>query len=997
MDRETGDVTRPGPEPSQAVQRKPLSLSHPTTLLVAGVVIVLLLLSIVSYPVARTITGVCVLVVAFSLFSLVWTTREQLKNGSFAIAGAGLLFAGILELASTLASAGAAASQGLPAGSSWVLGPAAWYMYGITLLAATLAAGGSARLPRLVVTYGAATAAILLLVFGFPPIPSPEPGSLAAILVAAGPVAIIAVAAIVLAYSGKKFDSNVFSALLAGYLLSVGAALLVLFSWGIPWLTAIGYILWFGAVCLWYVCCIIEVVDRPAAALERALKTCRLQFRIMNDYTHDWEYWTRPDRTFVYTTPSCKTLTGYSPVDFYEDHTLVERIIHPRDKEKAVPHFVAESPSSNYASIEFRIVTRDKNVRWIHHSCSPVFDDKGTLLGRRATNRDITMQKNAEREILHLASFSMQAPVLIAEISPDGKPLFVNPAMEKTLFDLGSAGPGVFAPADLLERLKAGELATDATYSREVVSQGRFFSESAVVTPENDALRLYITDVTRERTAEKKIEEQSAFLATLLDTIPVPIFYRDLQGAFLGCNTAFERFTGIGKEDLLSGTFPGRTDEGLAAILEVRGGDGAVIPETCETTLISADGSLHDVVFFRAPFFAADRTPGGTIGTFLDITERKRMEKALSDMNEELTDRVRERTRDLERSNAALQEEVARRSLAEESLKENLGYTRTVFESNIDPMVVLTPEGIIKDVNAATEQMTGLSRDVLIGSSFSHYLKGSGDLAERYREIVGTGRVEAISGKMIRSDGHATPVQVNAAAFTGARGGVEGIIISAHDVTRQKEDEAVIRASLHEKTVLLREIHHRVKNNLQIIISLLNLQARRIDDEQMLESFQESIQRVRAMSLVHEKLYGGGDLAHINIRGYIYSLINSLIAFYNVNKGTISLKVDADNIMVDVSTAVPLGLIINELILNSIKHAFPGGRRGSIAVGAKDVDGWLVVTVGDDGIGISPGLDWQKADSLGLRLVNALSQQLEGTLTLDQEQGTKFSLRIPLS
>jgi PAS domain S-box-containing protein len=978
--------------------RQQVFLPSPPAILVSlASVILLFLLSLVNYLLFRTVAAIGIVMISFALFLIVWNTRRNTGHGFFAVIGVGLLFAGILELVTTLSLIG---SGVIPAAPGVVLALATWSFQAFTLLAAPFAAGKKIAVSRLLVAYSAVLLAILGLIFaGIFPL-APGSGGLADVVIRAGLVLLLGAASAALYNSRKKCDPAAFPLLMAGDLLILGSGVLLLFAENLFQITDVaGYVLWLAALYLLYLSCVHEVIERPAQHIRNDLNECRQQFRIMNDYTYNWEYWTGPDRTFVYTTPSCTAMTGFSPEEFYTDHTLVERMIHPKDQPRISAHFTEDNPSANFSSLEFRIVTRDKNVRWIHHVCHPVYDSDGVLLGRRATNRDITMQKNAEREILHLASFSMQAPVLIAEINPDGKPLFLNPAMQKTLAELGLQGPDIFVPGDLLRLLKEGGTGIDDAYSREVQVFDRYFDESVLVTPEFGSLRLYITDVTRQREAESRIVEQSRFLSTLLDTIPVPIFYRDLSGLYLGCNASFEEFTGIRRDQLIGKPAYDQPFSGPSEMKE--GNDIRVFPghgqETRELTMRCKDGSMHDVLFFGAPFFNAEGKVGGVIGTFLDITERKQMEKALAEMNEELSVRVRERTQELEESNIALREEVTRRSLAERNLQETLRYTRTVFESNFDPMAVLTREGMITDVNAALEQMTGVGRESLIGSSLSLYLKGTGDLDEKFRQIMVQGEVEGIGGSVLHAGGHTTPVVVNASVFRDSQENVAGIIVTAHDITRQKEDEAKIRTSLQEKTVLLREIHHRVKNNLQIIISLLNLQSRKVTDKQMLDSLRESIQRVRAMSLVHEKLYSGGDLAHIGIRSYIYSLVNSLVAFYNVSTGNIALKLDVEDLQVDVSTAIPLGLIINELISNSIKHAFPDGRKGVVSVSAHDVDGWFQITVGDDGIGFPPGLDWKRADTLGLKLVNALSEQLEGSLTLVHDHGTVITLRIPLS
>jgi CheY-like chemotaxis protein len=154
------------------------------------------------------------------------------------------------------------------------------------------------------------------------------------------------------------------------------------------------------------------------------------------------------------------------------------------------------------------------------------------------------------------------------------------------------------------------------------------------------------------------------------------------------------------------------------------------------------------------------------------------------------------------------------------------------------------------------------------------------------------------------------------------------------EIAERKNAEEVVRTLLEEKIVLLREVHHRVKNNFQILISLLNLQSRTISDPQVIAALKESTQRIRAMSMVHEKLYTGGDLAHIEFINYLSSLANSQVSFYGLSPGRIKLEIKGENIMLDINTAIPLGLVMNELVSNALKHAFPGDRKGTIRIDA---------------------------------------------------------------
>ena len=213
------------------------------------------------------------------------------------------------------------------------------------------------------------------------------------------------------------------------------------------------------------------------------------------------------------------------------------------------------------------------------------------------------------------------------------------------------------------------------------------------------------------------------------------------------------------------------------------------------------------------------------------------------------------------------------------------------------------------------------------------------------------------------------------------------------ELAERKRAEERIEASLKEKEVLLKEIHHRVKNNLQIISSLLSLQSMHVKDKGAVEMFKDSQSRVRSMALIHEKLYKSEGLVKINLAEYIRDLSSYLLRSYETKPDAIRLELSADDVLMSIDTAIPCGLILNELISNSLKHAFSGRKGGEIRIGFhSDNEDRSVLTVGDNGIGFPEDLDPRSTKSLGLQLVNALTDQLGGSIELDRRGGTEFKV-----
>jgi two-component sensor histidine kinase len=231
---------------------------------------------------------------------------------------------------------------------------------------------------------------------------------------------------------------------------------------------------------------------------------------------------------------------------------------------------------------------------------------------------------------------------------------------------------------------------------------------------------------------------------------------------------------------------------------------------------------------------------------------------------------------------------------------------------------------------------------------------------------------------------------VTATPIIDDNGNTVGSVHVARDITQRKIMEDELQKALEDKDVLIKEVHHRVKNNLMIISSILSLQSRYIKDKEVQNIFKECQNRTRSLAIIHEKLYRSEDLNKIMINEYIESLVSSLYHSYTINSNRIKVRVDVENLEFDADTSIPLGLIINELFTNAMKHAFPGEKTGQIDVELHSDDDGFKLEVSDNGVGFHEGLDYKNVDSLGLRLVNSLTEQIDGKLELKKSEGTKF-------
>ncbi len=267
-----------------------------------------------------------------------------------------------------------------------------------------------------------------------------------------------------------------------------------------------------------------------------------------------------------------------------------------------------------------------------------------------------------------------------------------------------------------------------------------------------------------------------------------------------------------------------------------------------------------------------------------------------------------------------------------------------------------------------------------------------------FHEIVSTGGGADREYRIIHPDGSVRWLSDRGFVVCDEQGRVQRIVGIAEDITSRKLAEERLTASLKEKEVLIKEVHHRVKNNMQIISSLLRLQSRYVKDKKILEALRESHNRIKAMTMVHELLYKSEDMARINLRDYFKAMAHNLYRAYGVDPRKISLNIEVADIFLRVDLAIPCGLVINELLSNSLKHAFPGDRCGYINLMARHINGnEIEIEVCDNGVGMLEEADWHGKGSLGLQIVNLLIQeQLKGHITLHQVDGTRCIIHVPI-
>ena len=355
--------------------------------------------------------------------------------------------------------------------------------------------------------------------------------------------------------------------------------------------------------------------------------------------------------------------------------------------------------------------------------------------------------------------------------------------------------------------------------------------------------------------------------------------------------------------------------------------------------------------------------------------------------------------------------DLTSRRIMEQRLQDSEERFRLFSENVRDyALIPVDTTGKISGWNPGAQRTFGYTEQEIVGRPVDLFFtpedREKGESEKDLNRALAEGRAED-DRWMIRRDGSRFWARWVTTPMHDAVGSLRGFAKVLRDETERKEAENQVAKALGEKELLLREIHHRVKNNLHVITSLISLQAGEVQNGKFQIVLNELQDRVRAIAALHETLYGSQDLANIDFGPYLRQLLQELLAFYGIDRKRIEVDTETDDIVLSIEQALPLGLIANELVSNCLKHAFPGERSGRITVRFRYLAEALEkertadaacceFSVCDDGVGIDGAeLVWQRK-SLGLRVVDLLSKQLHGQVTLDQSRSTQFSIQFPM-
>lgn len=475
----------------------------------------------------------------------------------------------------------------------------------------------------------------------------------------------------------------------------------------------------------------------------------------------------------------------------------------------------------------------------------------------------------------------------------------------------------------------------------------------------------FVTDITKRKTAEETRRQSEQRYRQLMEVLPIAAYTTDAEGriTFFNRNAVelwgrkpelnADRWCGSHRLFYPDGKPMAFDDCPMAMTLKY----GKKFQGQEMLIEHSQSGYTH-VVAYPEPLYDSDGMLVGALNLLVDITPRKHVERQLVQSN-------------LVVENSPV---VLFRWKAEPGWPVVL-VSKNITQFGYDPEELLSGSLAFGSlIHPGDRERVAREVDVFAA-------RGVDRFEQEYRFLGRGGKVCWVSDQTIaerNGEGQITHYQ--------------GIVI---DITERKHAEERIKASLLEKEVLLKEIHHRVKNNLQVVSSLLYLQSQKLQDPEAQALFVESQNRICSMALAHEQLYRSQNLADISLADYVQNLVSHVQQAFMEPERKHECRVTIDDVTLDIEKVVPCGLLITELLSNVFKHAFPGARCGTIEVTLSRQDGRLLLSVADDGIGLPEGLDYRNAQTLGLQLVSALVEQLDGSLSVNKDAGTRFTIVFP--
>jgi PAS domain S-box-containing protein len=507
-------------------------------------------------------------------------------------------------------------------------------------------------------------------------------------------------------------------------------------------------------------------------------------------------------------------------------------------------------------------------------------------------------------------------------------------------------------------------------------------------------------DITDQKKSEATIGKANAYNRSLIEASLDPLVTINPDGTISDVNEATIRVTGFSRGELVGTDFsdyftePEKAKAGYEKVFR----DGSVTDYALE--IRHRDGQVTPVLYNASVYLDATGDVIGVFAVARDITERKKAEEALQKEHDLLEKRVKDRTSELVQANVKLREEISQRKQAESMVKKTLSELQAAIESTADGIYAMDLAGRIIRYNQNFASMWKIPVELLQSGEdrdVSGYLrtqvKNPGLFADSDDENVHSkdretyDMLELNDGRIFER--YSKPQKMDSLII--------GRVLSYRDVTDRRHAEEKLITSLQEKETLIREIHHRVKNNLQIISGLLDMTRMRTPDSTTNSILTDMMMKIKTMAQIHTRLYESKQFDRINMGSQIRDQVADLSSIYGRSGAEISSEIDAEDIYLPVDQAIPCALVVNEILSNAFKHAFRGRTKGTLSVSATQADDRIRIIVRDDGVGIPQEVDVYRTTSLGLKLIRSLMLQLNGSVTITSDHGTEVTVEFPLN
>lgn len=734
---------------------------------------------------------------------------------------------------------------------------------------------------------------------------------------------------------------------------------------------------------------------------ERTLSTLMsnlpgMAYRCMND-----EYW-----TLLFASKGCYDLLGYTSEELLNDKNKFSELVYSDDKSKDKERIKSAILSRVPFEAEYRVVTKNKNIKWVLEKGEGVYDENNNLLFIEGFITDITERKlqttQVEEREKNLKNLFDNLPIGIVIHDEAGKIVFINPAGlnimgvqtldeinqhhmfhyvlnnyhdilkdRREALDKGEADSGYLITKVKRPDGKIIDIESKATnfiyegqrtiqvICQDVTSKLQYEKEKLRAELAEDANRALQNEINERKNAERILNETQKYTRLLIDSSLDCICAFDNNGLLTEFNKAAQKELGYISDQVL-GTHISKLFSDVKQAGDIINNNLFKSGVFNGEMILRRNNESDFVALISASLLKSqDGKIVGGMMLFRDITERKIAEEQIKLQASKL--------------NAVIE------SSAHQIFTINSEFCLTSFNNNFKDFIKKTykffPEIGMNVVGG--KMISDTEYNTFWINKLKEVFKGKMQHFET--------KIKGFSDKEYWWEVFLNPI----VAPDGSINEISGI---SNDVTEKKRAEDQLKQSLFEKEILLKEIHHRVKNNLQVISSILNLQSSYVKDKNTLAILKESQNRIKSMAFIHESLYQNKNFSSVNVTEYISNLSKNLIHSYEMGESKVLLDLSLKPVSLNLDQSIPCGLIINELVTNSFKYAFKGRKKGKISISLKEANNVVTLVIADDGVGMPEDFDYKNADSLGLQLVFTLVEQINGKINLSTKGGTKFSI-----